>query len=108
MPTLDLTLDYGRTGLRVRLPKDRVTGPLEIQSVPPLENAEAAVEQLLKEPIGTPPLSELAKGKTDACILVCDITRPVPNPLILRPVLRTLQEAGIPRDKILILVATGL
>lgn len=32
----------------------------------------------------------------------------MPNELILRPVLATLESAGIPRDKITILVATGL
>ncbi len=40
--------------------------------------------------------------------MVCDITRPVPNELILRPVLETLEQAGIARDQITILIATGL
>ncbi len=108
MSTLDVTLAYGRTGLRVSLPADRVVGPLEIRQVPPLDDPEAEVEAMLRSPIGSAPLAELARGKADACIVVCDITRPVPNPMILRPVLRTLHEAGIPREKILILVATGL
>jgi nickel-dependent lactate racemase len=41
-------------------------------------------------------------------VVVCDITRPVPNKLILPPVLRTLEAAGIPRAGITVLVATGL
>jgi lactate racemase len=108
MRTVDLTLDYGRTGLKVSLPADRLVGPLEIRAVPPLADPERAVEAALLAPIGAAPLSEIARGKADACILVCDITRPVPNALILRPVLKTLHEAGISRDKVLILVATGL
>ncbi len=40
--------------------------------------------------------------------MICDITRPVPNKLILPPVLRTLELAGIPRREIVILNATGL
>ena len=40
--------------------------------------------------------------------MICDITRPVPNQLILSQVLPTLEAAGIPRDKVTILVATGL
>src|SRR5205085_12603072 len=39
---------------------------------------------------------------------VCDITRPVPNRLILPPLLRTLEQQGIARNDILILIATGL
>ena len=61
-----------------------------------------------RSPNGTPPLAELARGRSDACIVICDITRPVPNQLLLEPVLETLEAAGIPRDRIMILVATGL
>lgn len=101
-------LDYGRTGLEVDLPAERVVGPLAIRDVPPLPNPEQAIEQVLAQPIGTPPLAQLARGRRDACILICDITRPVPNRLILPPLLRTLEEQGIPRDRVLILNATGL
>ncbi len=108
MNTLRFKLDYGRTGLDVVLPADRVVGPLEIRQAPPLEHPDLAVIEALKAPIGTPPLLELARGKKNACILVCDITRPVPNETLLRPMLRTLHEAGIAREDVLVLVATGL
>ena len=55
-----------------------------------------------------PPLSELARGKKSACILICDITRPVPNGTLLPPLIDTLTRAGVPRTGITILVATGL
>jgi nickel-dependent lactate racemase len=41
-------------------------------------------------------------------VAICDITRPVPNRILLPPILHTLEASGIPRDRILILVATGL
>src|SRR5262245_41154251 len=103
-----ITLDYGRTGLDVELPDERVVGPLAIRPAPPLTDPGAALGAALASPLGTPPLAELARGRRNACILVCDITRPVPNRLILPPVLRTLEEQGIAREDILILVATGL
>ena len=53
-------------------------------------------------------LSDIARGRRNACILICDITRPVPNQLLLPPILRTLEAHGIPRKDILLLVATGL
>ncbi|RUL87672.1 nickel-dependent lactate racemase [Tautonia sociabilis] len=101
-------LDYGRNGLEVELPDDRVIGPLEIRDVPPLDDPDAAVVASLEAPIGSPPLREVARGKKTACILVCDITRPVPNETILHPTLRVLHESGIRREDVLILVATGL
>ena len=103
-----VTLDYGRTGLEVDLPDDRVVGPLSIQPAPPLDDPAGAVEEVLARPIGTAPLVDLAKGKRSACILVSDITRPVPNDLILKPMLRSLEWAGVRRDQITLLIATGL
>ena len=108
MKTMKVTLDYGRTGLTVELPAERLVGPLAIRDVPALGDPEAAVTDALERPVGTPALREIARGRKDACILICDITRPVPNRDILGPMLQVLHEAGIPRDRILILVATGL
>jgi nickel-dependent lactate racemase len=103
-----ITLDYGRTGLEVNLPDDRVIGPLAIRPASPLPDPETAVAKALAHPIGCPPLGEVARGRRNACILVCDITRPVPNGVILPPLLRILEEQGIARRQILLLVATGL
>ncbi len=103
-----VTLDYGRTGLEVELPNDRVVGPLEIRPATPLDDPGGAVEEAIARPTGAQPLADLARGRRDACILISDITRPVPNELILKPMLRTLEWAGIRRDRITILNATGL
>ncbi len=104
-----IQLDYGRTGLSVDLPEDRlIAPPLAIRTAPPLANPSEAIANALHHPIGTPALAELARGRRNACILICDITRPVPNTQILPPLLRTLEEQGIARQDILILIATGL
>src|SRR5262245_5724365 len=103
-----ITLDYGRSRLDVELPDDRVVGPLTLPEVPPLAEPEKAGAEVLVRPIGAAGLAELARGKESAGILVCDITRPVPNQVLLTPLLHTLAAAGIPRRDILILIATGL
>jgi nickel-dependent lactate racemase len=101
-------LDYGRTGLEVELPDANVVGPLDVRKAPPIAKPQAAVEKALRNPVGTPPLAQLAQGRRNACILVCDITRPVPNRIILPALLRTLEQQGIARRDILILNATGM
>ncbi len=108
MKTIKLTLDYGRTGMNVELPAERLVGPLTIRDVSPLDHPEKAVARALEQPIDAPPLRGLAKARQSVCILICDITRPVPNQTILTPMLRVLHEAGIVREQVLILVATGL
>lgn len=106
---MQVTLDYGKTGLAVTLPDDRlIAPPLAIRPADPLPNPAAALEAALANPIGTRPLAELARGRKTACVVVCDITRPVPNSLLLPPILRTIEQAGVPRGGITILVATGL
>ncbi len=105
---MKIKLDYGRTGLEVELPDERLVGPLAIRPAEPLGDPAQALAMALKSPIGTKPLAQLALGRKDACILVCDITRPVPNSLILPQLVACLESSGIAREKILILVATGM
>src|SRR5947208_2388582 len=90
------------------LPPLMVTRDVPAPSSAPLPDAEAAIADALRRPIASPPLAEVARGRRNACILVCDITRPVPNRLLLPPILRTLKEQGIARQDILLLIATGL
>ena len=69
-----IKMDYGKTGLMVDLPNDKVIGPLEIKNAIPLANQSQAISDALANPIGSKPLAEIAKGKKTACILICDIT----------------------------------
>lgn len=101
-------LEYGRTGMEVELPDERVVRTLAYKNAPPLPEPDAELRRFLAAPIGSPPLATIARGKRSACLAICDITRPVPNELMLGPLLETIEEAGVPREEILILVATGL
>ena len=101
-------LAFGQSGLPLELPEGYEYQILETRSASPLDNPAKALEQALDSPIGSPSLEELAAGKRSAAISVCDITRPAPNPFVLPPVLQRLERAGIPREQITILIATGL
>jgi nickel-dependent lactate racemase len=104
--TVDIA--YGRGHLKVRL--NEGVAPTIIRKVilPKLADQQGAISQALASPVDAAPLAQLAKGRKSACILICDITRPVPNKLFLRPMIETLMNAGMPADKISIVVATGL
>jgi nickel-dependent lactate racemase len=101
-------LEYGRSGLEVTLPDRNVVKCLGYQPAAPLASPEEAVRDRLAQPLGTRPLADLARGRASACVAICDVTRPVPNSVLLPPILQTLEAEGIPRDRILILVATGM
>ena len=101
-------LNYGRGTLPVELADDLEVTVVRKPPMPVLAQPEAAIEQALAKPVDAPPLAELARQATRACILICDITRPVPNGLFLPLMVRQLLDAGLAPDAITVLVATGL
>lgn len=96
----------GQGSVVVDLP-ERVR-PLEMKPLQALPDPEAAVRRALEDPIDSAPLRDLARKSRDACVVISDVTRPVPNRVILPPLLNTLEEAGIAKERILLLVATGM
>ncbi|MEJ2724798.1 MAG: nickel-dependent lactate racemase [Deltaproteobacteria bacterium] len=81
---------------------------LEMEPLKPLPDPTGAVRRALAEPIDSLPLEALARGRKNACVVISDITRPVPNTVILPPLLDLLVESGLSRDHITILIATGM
>jgi lactate racemase len=99
---------FGKDGLTLELPPGPDYRLLEARWAEALEDPQAALAEALDNPIGCTPLAELARGRQSAAISVCDITRPAPNRVTLPHVLRRLEQAGIPKDRTTILIATGL
>ncbi len=103
-----IEIAYGRGHLAVALPEGAEPTVIRKPVLQAVADPGAAVRAALAAPVGAPPYAELAKGRTSACILVCDITRPVPNHLFLRPLIEGLLAAGTPASAISVVVATGL
>jgi nickel-dependent lactate racemase len=101
-------LAFGRRTLGLELDGNFEYRILDSVSGTPVPDPTSAIEAALDDPIAGPPIAVLAEGKRSAAISICDITRPAPNRLVLPPLLRRLEEAGISRDCIRILIATGL
>ena len=104
----DIAIAYGRGFISLDLPDGAEPTVIRKAVLPKLPDGDAAIRHALDNPMGAPPLSQLARGRKSACILICDITRPVPNGLFLRPMIETMVSAGIPIGEIVVLVATGL
>lgn len=104
---MNVDFAFGKTPLSLNLPEGFRYHLMKARSAAPLGDPAAAIERALDAPIGCAPLAELARGKTSAAISICDITRPVPNRDLLPPLLKRLESAGVRREKIVILIATG-
>jgi nickel-dependent lactate racemase len=61
------------------------------------------VAAAIAAPIGTAPLRELARGRSTACIVIDDLSRPTQGRLLLPPILDELAAAGIAASEVLVL-----
>ncbi len=103
-----IRLAFDKTGKEIELPDSVSTQVLEPRFADSLPDEGGAIAAALDHPIGSPSLTDLARGKKSAAIAVCDITRPAPNRVVLPHVTAALERGGIPRSGIRILIATGL
>jgi nickel-dependent lactate racemase len=108
MPRDTIDLSFGRGQIAVTPPDGSIATVIRKGALTKLTDGREAIRQAFDAPIASPPLRLLAQGRRSACILICDITRPVPNHLFLRPMIETMVAEGIPLDAITVLVATGL
>ena len=104
----EIGLSYGRGSLPLALPANAQPTVIRKRVLPKLPDPSGAIDAAFASPIGAKPLAELARGRQSACILICDITRPVPNRLFLRPMIQTIMASGVPKENITVLIATGL
>lgn len=101
-----IALRYGDALVDVCVPDD--ASVLRLQTLPQVVDEQEVIANSLVSPHGCASLNAVAAGRKNACIVVCDITRPVPNEKLLTALLACLHESGLTQSNITILVATGL
>ena len=99
---------YGKDGYNLNIKKTWEPSIIRKPQMPIIEKINQEVLNAFSDPLGCEPLKKLANKVNSACILVCDITRPVPNNLFIEELIENLLEGGIKKEKIVILIATGL
>jgi nickel-dependent lactate racemase len=110
-----ISVEFGPYSLEVSVPPYCVE--LTMKDVPIESDPQKAIEEAFLHPISSPTLEEIIRGKgkppgeMTVAIAVSDITRPVPYKGeigILPSLLRRLESSGIKKEKIKIIVATGM
>jgi nickel-dependent lactate racemase len=93
--TKKVAVDYGERKVDIEVPDSATV--VEYADPPELlQDPEAAVRQALAQPLGSPPLAELARPGMRVAIGFDDITRPnTPPRLILPLVVEALNRAGV-------------
>jgi lactate racemase len=90
--------------MTVNMPDNR-TSVIEPLFMPSIPDEGASVLHALTHPIRSAPLAEVIGAGDSVAVVFCDITRPMPNSLVLPIVLE--QLAHVPRKNIVLICATG-
>ncbi len=96
---------YGDNALTLKFPKGWEVEILGPNDAPKLSDKQ--IESAVAEPIGTSRITELAKGKKSAAIVVDDLSRPTPAARVIPFLLQELSEAGVPKSEIRFVVGGG-
>ncbi|BAK46289.1 MAG: nickel-dependent lactate racemase [Eubacterium sp.] len=97
---------YGKTTYDLEVPDDTPVLTSKVDQLKSDKNGLEIVREAMMNPIDSPRLCELAKGKPDCVIIISDHTRPVPSKDILPVMIEELRK-GSPDIKITLLVSTG-
>lgn len=102
---MELKLAYGKTGLNIRLPEGVPVEVIEPKQAPGLSDPGRYVREALRRPLGCDSLGARARSSDRVGIVVNDITRPMPNEILLPALLEEL--AHVPDEQIRFFIATG-
>lgn len=104
----NIMIPYAKGSIDLVVPDMNLNGVLESKAhhFIPKDNQEMIVKKALENPIDSPRLRDLAKGKNKIVLITSDHTRPVPSKITL-PILLAEIRSGNPDADITILIATG-
>ncbi len=104
--SVDMLFGTGRVRLDLPPSVEVLRGP----EIPRAKDPAHAVRAALSAPIGCAPLREVAAQKQprSVCVTMSDITRPVPNELLITAILEELNAVGIEDAAVTVLIATGM
>ncbi len=105
-----MKLKYGRKNLEFEIESSRVLDILKANEKEGLADPMSAVEDSLEDSIGSAPLSELLQLReiNELVIIVNDVTRFTPYNYMLPPLLKIIAEAGIKKEQVTFVIATGV
>jgi len=97
----------GKKLINVGIPDTVPVQWVQSREATPVPNVRRAIEEAMDSPRGSPRLRDLVKPGKTAAIVVSDITRKLPEEIILPLLVKELEAGGIKRQDITAVVATG-
>lgn len=97
----------GKKLISIQIPDNVPVQQVASRRIAPVPDLRRAVEESLNRPIGTSRLRELVRPNQTVALVVTDITRQLPEEIILPLLLRELETGGIKKRDITAVIATG-
>ena len=105
---MKVSLNYGSDSVALDIPNENYMGTLSPKDIKEVEDPVNEVRRALANPIGSKKLKELVSSQDKVIILVSDVSRPCPSSILLPPILKELDEAGISNDQVTIVFGLGV
>jgi len=97
----------GKKSISIQIPDKVPVQWVESRKITPVPDVRRAIEEALYRPIGTPRLRDFVRPGQTVALVVTDITRKLPEEIILPLLLKELVAGGIRKKDITAVVATG-
>ena len=97
----------GKKTISIQIPDSVPVQWVESRKLAPVPEVKRAVEESLARPIGAPKLRDLVKPGKTVAIVVTDITRRLPEEIIVPLLVKELEAGGIKKQDMTAVVATG-
>lgn len=104
---MTIELPYGHTTRQFQIPAENFGELLQPNSVAFAPDGARVIADAIANPIDSPPLAHLARGKRKAVIIADDLTRPTPVAIVIPLLLDQLNVGGISDEHITIVIALG-
>jgi len=105
---MKISLNYGHNLMALDIPDENYMGTLNPKDIKEIENPINEVKRALANPIGSKRIKELVSSQDKVIILASDVSRPSPSSILLPPILKELNEAGVNNDQITIVFGLGI
>ena len=102
-----ISLPYGKETIEVSVPENQLIGVYSPQDIPPVADIRAEVRRALAQPIASPSLRELVRGKKNVVFVADDNTRLTPTDQLIPILLDECNAAGVADDQITVIIALG-
>lgn len=102
-----VTIPFDGKTLTFQVSEDNLAEVLSPRNTTTIDDLEGALADALASPLGQGPLQEWIKSTDRVLIISDDHTRLTPAARLLPPLINALNEAGVPDDRISIIMALG-